>query len=448
MYDYDVVFIGSGHAVWHGAVFLRQMGKKVAMVEQDVLAGTCTNYGCDAKILLDSPFALADGLKRYQGIGVDSVPSIDWTKLMAYKKQVIGMLPVGMEAIFAQMGIPVLRGHGSLVDAHTVQAGDTAVTAEYIVIGTGEHPSRRDIPGKEYIHDSREFLDLDVFPKRVAFIGAGIISLEFASIAASVADEVSVIFRSDRVLRMYPKKYVDKAVAKMEAEGVRFIPNTNAAKVEKIDGGLRMTFENGQTLDADYIVEATGRVPNVDGLGLDEAGVEYSKRGIKVDGFMRTSVPNIYASGDVVDKTVPKLTPTATFESNYIAAHILGMMPAPIAYPVVPNLVFTLPRIAQVGVSLDEAEAKPEEYRIATVPYGQTMLFQAKNEIDQEFSFIFNKENDLVGAAIYGSDAGMMIDLITLVLNKKMTALELNSMIFAFPTESYGLLSALMPLLK
>ena len=449
MYDYDVLFLGSGHAAWHGALKLVMAGKKVAFVDGDLIGGTCTNYGCDAKILLDSPFAFVNGLKRYKGIGVESTPEIDWTALMKYKKQVISPLPAALEqGIFGRAGMPVIHAMGKLLDAHTVQAGDKKVTAEYIVIATGEHPVKRDVPGREYIHDSRDFLDMETFPKRIAFIGAGIIAMEFASMAIELGSEVTVIHHNDRALKMYPSAYVDIVVNKMREEGVKFDFNESVAKIEKNGDEYLVTYESGKTLTVDYVLEATGREANVQGLGLDEVGVEYSRKGIKVNANLQTTVPNIYASGDVIDKKIPKLTPTATFESNYIADHILDHETAAIEYPVIPNLVFTLPRIAQVGVSVDAAKKDPEHYDVVTIPYGKTLLFEAKNEVYAEFTFVFDKEHNLVGAAFISDDAGMFVDIITLIINKKMTKEELNQMIFAFPTESYGLISMVTGILK
>ena len=449
MYDYDVLFIGSGHAAWHGALKLVKAGKKVGFVDGDLIGGTCTNYGCDAKILLDAPFAFINGLKRYKGIGVDTTPEIKWSELMKYKKQVISPLPGMLEqGIFARAGMPVIHEMGKFVDAHTVQAGNKTVTAENIVICTGEHPVKRDVPGKEYIHDSREFLNLDIFPKRIAFIGAGIIAMEFASMAIELGSDVTVIHHNDRALKMYPKDYVDIVVEKMKNEGVKFDFNESVQKIDHVDGAYIITYESGKTITVDYVLEATGREPNVEGLGFENAGVEFSRKGIKVNEHLQTNVPNIYASGDVIDKKIPKLTPTASFESNYVADHILDKDTAPICYPVVPNLVFTLPRIAQVGVSVDAAKKDTEHYDVVNLPYGKTFLFQAKNEVNADFTFVFDKEHNLVGAAFISDDAGMFVDIITMIINKKMTADELNQMIFAFPTESYGLISMITGLLK
>lgn len=448
MYDYDVVFIGSGHACWHAALMLAKAQKKVAFVEEDTVAGTCTNWGCNAKILLDSPFELVDGLSRYRGIGVDETPAVDWSALMAYKKQVISPVHTVLEGMFAQMGMPVFRGHGTLIDAHTVEAGGKRITADYIVLGTGERPRRLGIPGDELIHDSRDFLDVDVFPKRIAFVGAGIISMEFASIAALMGSEVTVIHHSERILSMYPARYVSRVVDKLKAQGVTFLLNHELSSVAQDGGDTVVTFTDGSTLACDYVLGATGRVPNVEDLGLEALGIAASSHGIEVDDHMCTAAPNVFASGDCVAKRIPKLTPTATFESNYIAQQILGLSSEPIAYPAIPNLVFTLPRIAQVGVTLAEAEADPDRWRIETVDFGKRLLFEAKNESDAEFAFIFSQETGLLeGAAFYGQDAGVWADLAAIVINQKLTGRDLSQMIFTFPTASQAMLNLLTPLL-
>ena len=376
MYDYDVIYIGSGHSCWHGAKVLAEAGKKVAFVERDIAGGTCTNYGCNAKILLDSPFGLVDGLERYKGLCVDDVPSIHWKPLMDYKKNTLKVYPPALEKMFAAMGADYFKAEGKLIDAHTVSAGDRNITAEYIVIGTGERAKRHDIPGKEYIHDSRDMLSIDEFPARIVLIGAGIISMEFASMAVKMGAETTIIQYNDRVLSMYPKKYTARITEKLKKEGARFCFNESVTRIDKTQDGYRVTLKSGAVVEADYILEATGRQANADGLGLEGIGVEFSGKGIKVNEYLQSSVPNIYASGDVIDKRIPRLTPTASFESIYIAEHILGKKD-PICYPAVPNLVFTLPRIAQVGVSIDEAEKNPDKYRIEVVPYGKGMLFDS-----------------------------------------------------------------------
>ena len=448
MYDYDVVYLGSGHACWHGGLMLTGAGKKVAYVDPDLTGGTCTNYGCDAKIILDGPFEFVDGLERYRGLCVDGNSSIDWNELMAYKKRVSAGFPVGLAAMFEQTGMTLIRERGKILDAHTVQAGDQKITAEYIVIGTGQRNARLNVPGSEYLHGSRDFLSIDKMPEHMICIGAGIISMEFASMALTLGKKVSFFEFMPRALAAYPEKYVTRLVAKMTEQGADFHFGEAVCGVEKTENGYKVMAKSGLSIEGDYVLDATGRVANYEDLGLEELGIEASRRGITVDDHLRTSVPNIYVSGDAINKTIPRLTPTAEFESNYIAGQILGISDAPISYPVVPNLVFTLPRIAQVGVTVEEAEKAPEKYTVVSVPYGPQNEWVNNRELDADLTFIVDREGHLAGAAIYGSEAGTWIDFLTLVINTKITGADLQRMIFAFPTQTYMLVSTLAGILR
>ena len=446
MKSYDVIFIGSGHSCWHGALLLKTLGKSVALIERDLVGGTCTNYGCDAKILLDSPFELKEALDRYQGIGVTGESKLDWNALMAYKKQYIGAMPAALEGMFAQFGFDLIKGSAEFVDKNTVKVGDDTYTAKYFVIGTGQTYIPLDIPGKEYFHDSREFLDLDEIPDHVTFVGAGIISMEFASLCLALGKKVDIVNVTDAALEMYPQEYAQKIVEKMKAQGANFVFGAHVSSIEKSGDKYILRTAEGEAIETDYILVAVGRKANVDGIGLDKLGVEYSDRGIVVDAHLRTSVKNIYASGDVIDKKIPKLTPTAEFESNYIAMDILNPVNGRIEYPAVPNLVFTLPRIAQSGVSVAEAEAHPELYRVEKAPIGQTMAWLNKNQPAEHITFIFDKKNHLVGAAVFSDQAGEYIDLLTIIINQKLGVKELSKMIFSFPTQTYGVVATLIPL--
>ncbi|MEW4354335.1 NAD(P)/FAD-dependent oxidoreductase [Streptococcus pneumoniae] len=442
MYQYDVTFIGSGHASWHAAVDLAKAGKKVAIIEKDVTAGTCTNYGCNAKFLLESPFEFLDGLARYEKAGIAKSGEISWEKLMVYKKEEIGSYAPIMEGMFAQLGITLLKGHGRLLDAHTVAYGDEVLTTEFVVIGTGQRPARLQVPGNEYFHDSREFLDLDILPERMTFIGAGIISLEFATMVAKMGKEVHIIEFADRALAAYPEQYVSAVVDKMGEEGVQFHFGQAVSEALKTQDGYLVRTASGLEIETDYIVDVTGRVSNVENLGLEELGIETDRGGIIVNEFMQTAVPTIYASGDVVSKFIPKLTPTACFESSYIARHILGET-APIAYPVIPNVVFTLPRISQVGVTVAEAKEQADQYRVVEVPFGQRLKFQTKLETESHVTFIVGKDKTLKGAALLGNEAGELINLLTLIIEQGLTAQDLDRYIFAFPAVTNGILNDL-----
>ena len=245
MFDYDVAYLGSGHSCWHGALTLKAAGKKVVLMDHDLPGGTCTNYGCDAKILLDGPFEFVDGLQRYENVCVDHAGTIDWKKLMAYKKQHLAPFAEAIPALLEHSGIDFIRERGKLLDAHTIQAGDRTITAENIVLGVGQRNARLNIPGQEYLHGSREFLDIEEMPEHLICIGAGIISMEFASMALTLGKKVTFFEFMPRALAAYPEKYVSKLVEKMTAQGADFHFNEAVCGVEKTENGYKVMTKSG-----------------------------------------------------------------------------------------------------------------------------------------------------------------------------------------------------------
>lgn len=445
-YDYDVMFIGSGHANWHAALALRKAGKRVVLIEKDLIAGTCTNYGCNAKILLDGAADVLHQAAAYQGKGITGELKIDWSALMAYKQKTINPLHLLLEQQFKAAGIEIVNGTAEFVDQHTVTAAGKNISAQDIIIGTGQRPSILPIPGKELMHDSRDFLDLPELPKHLTFIGAGIVSLEFAMLVRAAGAQVTVIEFADTALRGVEEKYVEQILQRMRDLGIELHFNEAVQSVVKQDSRLVVTTANGLKVTTDYVVAGTGRIPNVEELALDKVGVKFDKTGILVDDHLQTNVEHIYASGDVIAKRIPKLTPTATFESNYLAALLAGQTTAPIQYPVVASVIFTLPRIAQVGVT--SAQAAAEDYQVVTIPYGARLRFQTKNEPAAEATLIFDQEHYLVGASVYGDEAPELINFLTMIISQKLTLNKLNQAVFAFPSQTIGLLSMLSPYLK
>ena len=272
--------------------------------------------------------------------------------------------------------------------------------------------------------------------------------MEFASLCLSLGKGVDIITNTNATLEQYPLEYTSQIVEKMKAQGANFLFASSVKEIAKEEEGVYIVrTADGKEIKTNYVLAAVGRKANVEGMNLEGIGIKASARGIEVDSHMRTTVKNIYASGDVVDKRIPKLTPTAEFESNYIALDIALPINKKIKYPVVPNLVFTLPRIAQVGVSIKEANENPNLYRIEKVELGKTMSWLNKNQRNEHITYVFNRKKYLVGAAILSDDAGAYIDVLTLIINMKLGVRQLSKMIFAFPTQTYGLISSLIPLM-
>lgn len=277
---FDVIFIGSGHGAWHAVQTLALAGKKVAVVEKDLPGGACPNYGCDAKILLDGPFEYLEGLERYKGLCVNGTESIDWPKLMEYKKSVISEFPKMLPEVSAKMGITFIQAKGKIIDAHTVQAREQTLKGEAIVIAAGQRDAELNIPGKEYISNSHDFLSVETMPEHMICIGAEIISMEFASMALTLGKKVTFIEFMPRALAAYPEKYVSKLVGKMTAQGADFHFNEAVCSVEKTDKGYKVITKSDLCVEGDYVLGATGRVANYEDLGLEELGIQASRRGI------------------------------------------------------------------------------------------------------------------------------------------------------------------------
>lgn len=440
--DFSVLYIGSGQATWNGAVPLAKSGVKVGVIEESQYGGVCSNKGCNAKIILDKPLQLIDQIKALQGRGLDGVPAVNWEDLMAHKHELIVPQDQHGKDRLDNVGIQTINGHAEFVDAHTVKVGEKTYTADKIVIATGLRPHRLDIPGAENFENSTDFLSLPHMPEHVTILGGGFVAIEFATIASAVGAKVDVITRGKQILKQFPKEYVASVQADLKKAGVRFIPDMEISHAEKDEEAGTITLQGPKAfeLTTDYVLDATGRVPNHDQLNLEAVGVKANKNGIEVNEYLQTNVENIYAAGDAVDKTTPKLTPTAAFESRYLAAKFMGTNNDPIKYPAISEIVFTSPRIAQVGVHLDEAKANPDKYEIEEASYDGDWYRQVENEQGGQLALIFEKDtHQLVGAAEKANAAEETINTIVPYVQMRLTKEQLNDFVYVFPSIAYTL---------
>ncbi|WEV54907.1 NAD(P)/FAD-dependent oxidoreductase [Leuconostocaceae bacterium ESL0723] len=437
--DFSVLYIGSGQATWNGAVPLAKSGVKVGVIEESQYGGVCSNKGCNAKIILDKPLELVDATRRLQGRGLDGVPAVNWEDLMAHKHELIVPQDSHGKERLVDAGITTITGHAEFVDAHTVSVDGQRYTADQIVIATGLRPHRLNIPGAEHFHDSTDFLSLAHMPKHMTILGGGFVAIEFATIANAVGAQVDVITRGNRILKQFPAEYVAQVKADLKNRGVRFIPDMSIQAAEMTeDGQLTLTGPREFSLTTDYVLDATGRIPNHDQLNLDAVGVKTAADGIPVNDYLQTNVENIYVSGDAISKTIPKLTPTAAFESRYLAARFMGKNDQPIKYPAISEIVFTSPRIAQVGVKLDKAKANPDKYAITEASYDGDWYRQIENENGAKLSLIFDRSSDqLVGAAEISHEAESTINGLLPYIQFKLNRSQLNDLIYLFPSIEY-----------
>ena len=467
--DYDVIYIGSGNAAWQGGRFLRKEGLKILIVEESLYGGVCANRGCNSKALLDAPYEIKALADNFEGVGKSGNFEVNWPDLMKFKQKRIAGMSIFLDGKFDEYNLDVAHGKGVILDEHTVQVGDKKFTTDKIVICTGLKPVIPNIPGKQYLHDSTDFLDIAELPKHTIIIGAGFVGMEFASILAEAGLTADVIIRGNMALKYFHQPYVENVIEILKQKGINFHFNqqvkeiTSDVEIENPDAKVLNTLqgmnsdenlrdpeakidnkayenaftvrcESGLTLKGDYVIAAMGREANVDGIGLENLGLTYTKSGIKVNGHLQTEVPNIYASGDVADTGIAKLVTVAIHHSKYLAKEILGKADE-ITYPVVPAVAYTIPRIATVGVPAYIAEDS-DEYAVHTIRYGRSYSLELKNDLRAEAKVIVDKDLQIVGAEIYAADAENVANMFAFIINKEISLEELDYMIYAFPSSS------------
>lgn len=432
LYDYDVLYIGAGHGTFDGAIPLAATGCKVGVIESGLIGGTCPNRGCNAKITLDEPVKVSREVERVNDALTGDV-RVDWTGNYEHKQAVIDSLPDMISGLMSGVGIDIIHGHAIFRDAHTVIVDDDqAVSADKIVIATGLIPHKLEIPGTHFAHDSEDFMNLRTLPKDIVVIGSGYIGMEFATIANAAGSKVTVMMHSDKALRKFHQPFVQKVVDDLENRGVDFISNANVKGIEEDGDQVIVQYGNDQTLQTDWILDATGRIPNVDELGLDNVGVKYSSKGIAVNDHLQTSVENIYASGDVIDSDQPKLTPTAIFESKYLMKLFAKKTTAPIKFPVIPSVVFTSPRIAKAGVSVEEA--KKLGYSVTDSDLTKDWYYQVDKEKIAESKQIHDQDGKLVGITEISDQAQDTINSLLPIIELKLDNDQIDRIVSLFPS--------------
>jgi glutathione reductase (NADPH) len=368
-YDFDLLTIGAGSGGVAGTRRAGSYGAKTAIIESLRVGGTCVLRGCVPKKLLVYGVHFAEELEDAAGFGWDvGTRRLDWAKLVAAKDRELDRLHGIYMRLLENSGVKVIDGRGELVDAHTVAVGNQRYTAERIMIATGGWPTLLDIPGKELAITSNEALDLKALPKRIVVMGGGYIAVEFAGIFAGAGVKVDVVIRADRILRGFDGEVRSHLQDEMAARGVRFHTGSPPVAIERASAAYRVRLAHGTVIETDLVMMATGRAPNTKGLGLERVGVAVDANGaVKVDEWQRTSVPHIYAVGDVTDKL--NLTPVAIAEARAIAETLFNDNPMKMDHANVPTAVFSQPPLSTVGLTEEQAEQRHGKVDIYTTRF-------------------------------------------------------------------------------
>ena len=353
---YDFVVIGAGSGGVRAARMAATYGARTAIIESDRVGGTCVIRGCVPKKLFVYASRYADLFDIAPSFGWTVEASFDWATLVANKDKEIARLEAAYVAGLEKPGVEIIRERGTVTGPNTVRLASSGreLTARYILVATGGHPWRPDIPGAEFGITSDEAFHLPALPHSILIEGGGYIACEFATIFAGLGVDTTLIYRGEKILRSFDEDVRLAVQAGMEARGIKFIYETNVTALDKAGDDVRVHFSDGVSAPFGAVMFATGRRANTRGLGLDSAGVSLAPDGsIPVDAFSRTAVPSIYAVGDVTGRV--QLTPVAIREGWYVAETLFNDNPMSVDHSLVGTAVFAEPEAAVIG--LTEAEA-------------------------------------------------------------------------------------------
>lgn len=431
MKKYDDILIGSGPAAYKMANLLAKTDRKVLVIEGFEYGGTCPNYGCEPKIFLEGAARTVLQSQQLLGRGISQPAKLDWEALMQTKLKRFDPWP-GETRDIIKKSHDVEDGYASFVDNHTITVNGHQYQADHIIIATGQTPNILNIPGKEYLHTSYDLLSLKELPQRITIIGAGFVGLELATLVAAAGAEVTIVVHSDRVLREFTKAEDEALVNAMKQRGMKFSFNTDTQKVTQGKDGLLVITNHGE-VQADYVLDATGRHPNIEKLALENTDIEYDRHGINVDGHLMTTVDGVYAIGDVVNRKQPKLTPVAEFEGQYLFDYLTGKTDQDIVYPTIGQAAFTFPEVARAGVNPDDV-AGDSQYQVKTVSLKYGSLYAGQNDQISTLTLVF-KDKQLVGASEIGDYAADDINNFLPIIGLKINGDEYRQKVMAiYPT--------------
>jgi glutathione reductase (NADPH) len=434
----EVLVIGTGTAGYTIALALRKAGRRVAVVDNRPYGGTCAMRGCQPKKYLVAAAEVAHLSQQMSRIGIQPVAQIDWPALMTSKSAFTDAVPGHTEKVFQKAGIKLLYGTARFISADEVEINpDFSIRAEHIVIATGSRTAKLDFPGAEFTITSDEFLKLDHMPRRVTFIGGGYIAMEFAHVAHSAGAMVSVLQRTNRILKRFDAELASRLVDASIASGITVTKGFDTSSIEKIHGSFLVHGSAGssQLIKADLVVNCAGRVPDLDDLDLEAGKVKRSKRGIDVNRFLQNKGnPRVYAIGDACGAG-PQLAPVSDMEATIAAENILNGNKMKPDYRGIPSVLFTQPPLALVGMTEDEAGKSGIRFRINR---GSMSNWPSSLRIGQKHAYykviIEEKSGRILGAHLFGHNAGEAINIFAMAIKFRLTNQDLKKMLWAYPT--------------
>lgn len=436
-YDYDLFVIGAGSGGLASSKRAASYGAKVAIAENDLVGGTCVIRGCVPKKLMVYASTFSHLYEDAIGYGWSPVESsFDWEKLVTTVDTEVRRLSKLHISFLEKAGVELISGYAKFIDPHTVEVGDKQITAAKILIAVGGEAHRIDIPGIEHAITSREIFLLKEQPKRLAIWGGGYIGVEFACIMNGLGSQVTQIIRRDLILNDFDAEIRTNVQEGMVKHGVEFLTESSIAQIEKTPEGLKLTLsgKSAETLTVDALLCATGRLPNLEKLGLENAGVETDKGAIAVTKDSRTNQPHIFAVGDCTNRI--NLTPIAIAEGRAFADTEFGNNPRAISHENVASAVFSQPEAATVGLTEEQARAKfPDSIKCYTAKF-RPMFHSLTGADEKTFVKLVVETNTdrVLGVHMVGKDAGEIIQGMAIAVNMGATKKDFDATIGIHPS--------------
>jgi glutathione reductase (NADPH) len=448
-FDYDLFVIGAGSGGVRAARIAAGYGAKVAVAEDYRVGGTCVIRGCVPKKLMVYASRFHDDFEDARGFGwTVGETRFDWPTLIAAKDKEIARLEAIYAANLEKAGVEIIKDRAEIEGPHAIRlkTSGRAVSAKVILVATGGWPSAEGrFAGVEHTITSNEVFHLAAQPKRILIAGGGYIAVEFASIFAGLGTETTLIYRGELILRGFDHEVRTHISKELSARGIRIIRRETIASLDKRADGLAVQTSGGQEIVVDQVMLAIGRTPNTKGLGLESAGVALKSNGaVIVDDQSRSTVPSIYAVGDVTDRVA--LTPVAIREGHAFADTVFGGKSVTADHTGIPTAVFTTPEIGTVGVTEDSLKAGGGDYDVYRAIFRPMKNILAGRDERMLMKLLVEQPSDrVVGCHIVGPDAGEMAQIVAIAMKMGATKAQFDATMALHPSAAEELVTMRTP---
>jgi len=439
--SFDVVVIGTGEAGSAVALQCRAAGRSVAVVDSRPYGGTCGLRGCDPKKVLVGAAEIIDRKRRMDGRGVAGDLRIDWPELIRFKDTFTDPFPREREDGFVKSGVETFHGRARFLNQRSIEVGEDVLDGAHLVVAVGAWPARLGIPGENHLTRSDQFLDLQELPRRIAFAGGGYIAFEFGHIAARAGATVTILDRGARPLKHFDEDLVARLLERTRDVGIDARTGTKVTGVQGAPGNFTITAltdSGSEVFEADMVVHAAGRAPELDDLDLSTAGVEFDRRGVRVNGHLQSvSNPAVYAAGDAASSGGLPETPLAQYEGGLVADNLLHGDARTADYLGMASVVYTIPALGAVGMTEQEARANGLTF---TVNQADTSSWYSARRVAEPASMykilIENGSGRILGAHLLGPEADEFANVFALAIRADLPADALKDALYAYPTQA------------